>query len=328
VEAIPFEEFIGAIAPLQEAAVAEKADETAESIRRGVERLESLPAIDVKSLADLISEQPEWIRVLALAVGLSQEQLKNLLTYRFKTSSLAKAARSDPRGVVDALDALGLRDGIESGRRRHYSYADLLVERYASRARAGRAIGRGRLLEDAVQAVVEGLRLPYEMRGRFFGRGAKDAPCDLAIPAMGRDAEIVVAIKGFGSTGSKLTDAVREVEQMAQIRRPTQFVYAVFDGTGWLNRRNDLRQVHRLWEERQIDGLYALAHLPQFREDLAAAAPRVNVTKHSGAGETCLERRKHFLREFPHPSQFILRFRANKSAVSLVPIIILSGNCR
>jgi hypothetical protein len=70
---------------------------------------------------------------------------------------------------------------------------------------------------------------------------------------------------------------VREVEQMAAVRHPRQYVYAVFDGTGWLNRQNDLRKVHRLWEERYIDGLYALAHLPQLRDDLAAAAPRINL---------------------------------------------------
>jgi hypothetical protein len=44
----------------------------------------------------------------------------------------------------------------------------------------------------------------------------RTAPCDLAIP--GTDAVIVVAARGFDSTGSKLTDAVREVEEMTDVR--------------------------------------------------------------------------------------------------------------
>ena len=254
-DAISFEEFVGAIAPLEEAAPAREPDATFAVIRSGVDRLVALPEVTAESLTALITEHPEWIRVLALAVGLSQEQLKTLMRYGFKTTSFAKVARSEPRRLINALVDRGLLGTIEAERHREYSYADILVERYASRARAGRAIGRGRRLEDAVQAVVDELGLPYEMRGRFIGRGDMDAPCDLAIPATGRDAEIVIAIKGFGSTGSKLTDAVREVEQMAAVRRPRQYVYAVFDGAGWLNRQNDLRKVHRLWEQRSIDGL-------------------------------------------------------------------------
>ncbi len=45
-------------------------------------------------------------------------------------------------------------------------------------------------------------------------------------------APIAVAAKGFDSTGSKLTDSVREVEAMADVRLPTQFIMVVIDGIG------------------------------------------------------------------------------------------------
>src|SRR5205823_1424695 len=94
----------------------------------------------------------------------------------------------------------------------------------------------------------------------------------LAIPESGAGALIVCAIKGFDSTGSKLTDAVREVESMAAVRDARQFVHAVVDGIGWLSRQADLRRIHTLWTDRDINGLFSLAQLPAFKADLEQAA--------------------------------------------------------
>lgn len=77
--------------------------------------------------------------------------------------------------------------------------------------------------------------------GAVRGRGGQTAPCDLAIPTGGAGARIVVAAKGFDSTGSKLTDAVREVEEIAERR------------------------------------LYTLATLGRFRDDLGDAARRLGL---------------------------------------------------
>ena len=106
---------------------------------------------------------------------------------------------------------------------------------------------------------------------RFTGRNNRTAPCDLVIPS-GTTAEIAVAAKGFDSTGSKLTDAVREIEEMADVRQARQFIMAVIDGIGWKNRVNDLRRIYSLWERQQIDGMYTLATLDRFRDDLEYAA--------------------------------------------------------
>ncbi len=86
-----------------------------------------------------------------------------------------------------------------------------------------------------------------------------------------------MAAKGFNSTGSKLTDAVREIDEMATHRKPIQFVYVLIDGIGWLGRHNDLRRIHALAEQGAIDGLYSLALLGQFGLDLGLAARRVGV---------------------------------------------------
>jgi hypothetical protein len=117
------------------------------------------------------------------------------------------------------------------------------------------------------------------MRARFAGQRGHDAPCDFAIPAGGGEALIVGAVKGFDSTGSKLSDAVREIEQMAAVRLPRQFVFAFVDGIGWRGRRADLRRIHQLWVDRAIDGLYSLTWRDAFQADLAEAARRLGLLR-------------------------------------------------
>jgi hypothetical protein len=156
-------------------------------------------------------------------------------------------------------------------RRRPYDFGDVLVARAGTRLTAARAGASGRKVEDEIEAVAGDLGLPCQTRTRFTGRNGRTAPCDLAIPS-GQHADIVVAAKGFDSTGSKLTDAVREIEEMADVRQARQFIMAVIDGIGWKSRLADLRRIYRLWERQQIDGMYSLATLDRFRHDLDEAA--------------------------------------------------------
>lgn len=88
---------------------------------------------------------------------------------------------------------------------------------------------------------------------------------------------IAIAIKGFNSTGSKLTDAAREVESMAEVRLPRQFIFAVIDGIGWLGRKSDLKRIHDLWVTHRIDGVYTLSQLSEFAADLSTAARRLGL---------------------------------------------------
>ena len=79
------------------------ADPTRETILEGGQRLEALPTVDLETLARLVRENPEWIRVLGLAVGLSQEQLQVNLHQWLGTRSYRIAAKQ-PDAVVKALD--------------------------------------------------------------------------------------------------------------------------------------------------------------------------------------------------------------------------------
>jgi len=119
--------------------------------------------------------------------------------------------------------------------------------------------------------------LPHKLRTRFVGTGGRTAPCDIAIPDSGDKALIVIAIKGFDSTGSKLSDAVREVVAMAEVAQPRQFVYAVVDGIGWKSRRADLQRIYDLWQNHLIEGAYTLARLNEFQVELDRAAKRLGL---------------------------------------------------
>ena len=249
-----------------------------EEIRVIALKIGALGVVDAESLAELIQQTPDSVPVLGLAVGLTREKLKNVLKHHLGSAGWITLARDRPGAVIAMLeehyDVVRL---VDEQRFRKYDFGDVLVARAGTRRTASDAGATGRRVEDELERVAKDLGLPYQTRTRFEGRNGATAPCDLAIPAGGADAKIVVAAKGFDSTGSKLTDAVREVEEMAEKRLPSQYVMAAIDGIGWKNRINDLRSIFQLRESNQIDGLYTLEGLGQFRADLSAAATRLGI---------------------------------------------------
>lgn len=249
-----------------------------------VEELRKIGVPTREALERFVMEHPESVPLLATCVGLTQEQLKNQLSHRLGSAGWTTLARTRAHDLVQLLDQeFELVSRLTEQLQRQWSFQDVLLERYLwSRRTARRAVGQGRSVEDAVEAVVRTLGIAYRLRTRFAGRNAT-APCDLAMPDGGDAAQVVVAMKGYNSTGSKLSDAVREVEAMAAARAPAQYVYAVVDGIGWRNRQADLRRLHALWDRREIDGLYTLAHLPRFEADLATAAVRLGLLPQAGS---------------------------------------------
>ena len=244
----------------------------AERIVAAVDRLGGLLDTDLTGLAAWVRDNPGEVPVLGLAVGLSQEKLKNALRDRFDTTGWHGLARSQPVELVSWLDAeFDLVRMLRVQMTRTYTFADILVARAGTRVTATRAGASGRRIEDEIEDIARDLGLDYTTRSRFTGRNGRTAPADLII-GNPESADIVVAAKGFDSTGSKLTDAVREIEEMAEVRLPKQLVLAVIDGIGWKSRQSDLRRIHQLWADRQIDGMYTLVGLDRFRDDVTEFA--------------------------------------------------------
>jgi hypothetical protein len=267
-----FEAYLASLTGLSVHADPTLATTYSEEIREAAASLVAVPEITATTLAEWARRHPRWVPVLGLAVGLSQERLRNALRHHFDTTGWVSLARERPAEVIAMLnERYELVRLVAEQRGKVYNFGDILAARAGSRATATRAGAAGRRVEDEIQAVAERLELPYQLRTRFTGRNGRTAACDLVIPH-GDAAAIAVAAKGFDSTGSKLTDAVREIEEMAEVRLPSQFILAVVDGIGWKNRQADLRRIYQLRERQQVDGMYTLAMLDDFESAIRRAA--------------------------------------------------------
>lgn len=269
-----FEEYVASLGQLT--VWTDPTIETPEStdIKNAAASLNILDEINVETLAAWAYDHPKWVRILGLAAGLSQEKLKNLLNHRFRSMSWSLLARTQPVDLISVLDEeCHLSRLVSEQRFRTYDFGDVLAARAGTRRNAVAGANAGRALEDMIEEIAKDLGLPYELRTRFIGRHNQDGPCDLVIPT-GKKAVIAVAAKAFGSTGSKLTAAFGEIEKMADVRKPSQFIMAVIDGLGWKGRRGDLTRLYNLWVNGDIDGMYTVATLGQFRIDLEEAARR------------------------------------------------------
>lgn len=234
-----------------------------------------------ETLARFFETHPESVPIIATCAGLGQEQLKNQLTLHTGTAGWKTLAKTKADYLVQILDDnFDLVNHTNLQLNKDWALSDVVLERHLwSRKQGANSVGKGRTIEDEVEKIAQELSLPYQMRTRFAGLGGSDAPCDMAIPLGGHDAQIVVAMKGFNSTGSKLSDAVKEIQDMARVRLPRQYVFAVIDGIGWLSRKADLKRIYDSWASQSIDGLYSLNYLDTFRDDLKQAAKRVNLLK-------------------------------------------------
>jgi hypothetical protein len=276
-EAVPFEDYLSSLSRLTPYVDPTTPTPESEGLRSAVADLESLDSVSVESLTDWVNRNPHWANVFGLAVGLSQEQLKNSLKSSLGTSGWITLARRRPADLVNFFeDEFELVRALESQRGRTYDFADILIARAGTRATATRSQSAGRMVEDCITDIAEELGLPYVARSSFIGRDSENKPADMIVPSVA-DAKIVVAAKGFDSTGSKLTDAYREIADVAAHRFANQYVFAIVDGIGWHSRLADLRRIHDLWSSKKIDGMYTLSTLGQFREDLRDAAKRLGL---------------------------------------------------
>lgn len=267
-----FEEYVASLGRMSAHVDPTASSPEAMDIKEAAAELALLPVIDSPSLSVWAKAHPRSTAVLGLVVGLSQEKFKNTLKHKFDTSGWITLARTHPESLIEYLDSeFDLLQMLQTQRERTYDFGDILVARAGTRGSAVRAGKSGRDLEDEIEAIAVDLGLNCQTRTRFSGRNGRTAPCDLVIPT-GQNADIAVAAKGFDSTGSKLTDAVREIEEMADVRLPRQFIIAVIDGIGWKSRQADLKRIYKLWENQQIDGMYSLATLDRFRVDIKEAA--------------------------------------------------------
>lgn len=133
-------------------------------------------------------------------------------------------------------------------------WSDILVERLRSgRESAISGQRRGRGLEDFAEAMVrEVFGDAYETRCTFSGADGKTAKCDVAMPHRSRP-RIVIKVKGYGATGSKMTGIIGDLDAIIDAMRRDTYLLLVTDGRTWKSRLFGLKKI----VERQNQGKIA-----------------------------------------------------------------------
>ena len=246
-------------------------DETA---RRVIARLQALPAKqaydrdDVNSLLD--EHFDDGMLICRLFLGLSDDQFGSVLRELLGKAGIGiKSYRSQPAAFLDALGSLGILAAMAGEANRTFHWSDVVVERL--RSGRGSAISgqrRGRIVENCAETILKSVfGTDYQARCTFAGRRGLEAKCDFAIPSKTMP-RIVIEAKGYGATGSKMTDILGDMGKIIAAKRPDTAFLFFTDGLPWRQRRSDLRRIVELQNTGDIARIYTFAMAHQFEADL------------------------------------------------------------
>jgi hypothetical protein len=241
---------------------------------RVIGRLEGLPVKkaytpeDVKALLD--GDFDDGILICRLFLGLSKDLFESALRdIRGNAGIGVKSYRADQDDFIEDVLSTGLLEAMaqEANRKPHWS--DVLVERL--RSGRGSAISgqrRGRDVEDFAEAIVEKVfGKNFQVRCTFKGPRAQHAKCDFAIPSKAA-ARILIESKGYGATGSKMTDILGDIRTIIAAKRPDTAFLFFTDGLTWRQRKSDLRKIVEFQNTGDIARIYTYAMADQFEKDL------------------------------------------------------------
>jgi hypothetical protein len=246
-------------------------DETALHVMAQLKAIPIKSTYSVEDVAALLdSDFDEGILICRLFMGLSKDQFTALLhTSRGDAGIGIKAYRLDRSGFLKDLASIGLLKTMASEVNRKPHWSDVLVERL--RSGRGSAISgqrRGRDVEDFAEAIIkEVFGTSYETRCTFHGPRGSKAKCDFAIPSK-KEARILVESKGYGATGSKMTDILGDIHTIIAAKRPDTALLFFTDGLTWNERQSDLRKLVELQNNGEITRIYTYSMAADFEGDL------------------------------------------------------------
>lgn len=256
------EEVLDSLSPL----TVEWMDEIA---AQAIARLIDVPKKEIYRREDIITlldgDFQQGLLCARLFLALSKDSMEAELRRELGGGGIGiKRYQADPESYLSALERLGLLEQMAASINFEPVWSDILVERL--RSGRGSAISgqrRGRGLEEFVEAIVrEVFGTAYEPRCTFTGADGKTAKCDVAIPNKLRP-RIVVEAKGYGATGSKMTDIIGDLDAIIDALRRDSYLLFVTDGMTWKARQSDLRKI----VERQNQGKIARIYTTKMREE-------------------------------------------------------------
>jgi hypothetical protein len=246
-------------------------DETALHVMAQLQEIPVKSAYSVEDVAALLdADFDEGILICRLFMGLSKDQFTALMhTSRGDAGIGVKAYRSNKSDFLKDLASIGMLKTMASEVNRKPHWSDVLVERL--RSGRGSAISgqrRGRDVEDFAEAIIKKVfGSTYESRCTFHGPRESKAKCDFAIPSK-KDARILVESKGYGATGSKMTDILGDIHTIIAAKRADTALLFFTDGLTWNERQSDLRKLVELQNIGDITRIYTYAMAADFERDL------------------------------------------------------------
>ena len=265
-----YDDIISSLSPLE----ADWKDDMAEAIIQRIKNVPTKPEYDRGDIAALIEAKSGYdFQVskfcVASFLGFSKDKLESELQSLLGAGGTGiKRFQKDREVYLDVLEELGLRDAMTITVNRQPVWSDILEERLRSgRGSAIQGQQRGRGLEDYAEEVIrEVFGSEYEPRCTFQGvNGA--AKCDFAIPNKSMPL-ILVEAKGYGATGSKMSDIIGDVDAIIGAKRNDASLLLVTDGLTWKARGNDLRKLIERQNDGRITRIYTKNMRDRFRDDL------------------------------------------------------------
>lgn len=248
-------------------------DETAANTIAHLTALERKPAYETADIEHLFDDDfDEGLLCVRLFLALSADQMRSSLTAELGAGGIGrKRYDADRAAYLAALERLGLPGKMAATINHEPVWSDILVERL--RSGRGSAISgqrRGRGLEDFVEGLIKEVfgEGGYQARGTFVGEQGKTAKFDFAIPDRTRP-RILLEVKGYGATGSKMTDVIGDLDAIIDAMRRDTVLLFFTDGLTWKARASDLKKIIERQNEGKIARIYTTGMREQFLEDLA-----------------------------------------------------------
>jgi hypothetical protein len=226
---------------------------------------------EVGDIAAILDSQFEvGLLVARLFLGLSKDTFQAEFSALLGTGGCgSNRYRRDRAAFLAALEQMGLLREMTATVNRAPKWCDVLVERLRSgRGSAVSGQKRGRHVEDFVEAIVTKVfGDDYETRCTFIGQRDRVAKCDIAIPSK-QVPRIVIEAKGYGATGSKMSDVIGDIEQIIRAKRSDTTFMFFTDGLTWMQRKSDFRKIVEFQNQGDIFRIYTLKLAEAFRADL------------------------------------------------------------
>ena len=215
-----------------------------------------------------------------LFLGISKDEFQDRLGAILGPGKIgAKSFKADRETYLKALEVMQLPEAMAAAISLRPVWSDILVERLRSgRGKAIKGQNRGRGLEDFTEDLVRSVfgDAGYEKRCSFTGSNGKIGKCDFVVPDRQRQM-ILIEAKGYGATGSKMTDVLGDVNKIIDAKRPDTPFMLVTDGITWMRRMSDLAKLVHLQNSGLITRIYTTKMAAQFKFDLETLRAELQV---------------------------------------------------